>query len=74
MSTASGLAYFYTRTTKPAWTFIIGVDFRSGEIVWEQQIGTESQFDSYVPGPMIGPGGALYVGVNGGFISMQDTR
>ena len=54
-----------------AWTVL---DFRSGEIVWEQQIGTGSQFDSYVLVPMSGPGGALYVGVNGGFISMQDTR
>jgi hypothetical protein len=76
MSTETGLTYFYTRKYDENgldvyyWT---AVDFRTGKIVWEQQIGTGSQFDTYVPGPAIGPTGALYVGVNGGFISMQDT-
>ena len=76
MSTETGLAYFYTKRYDVTgldvyyWT---AVDFRTGKIVWEQQIGTGSQFDTYVPGPAIGPTGALYVGVNGGFISMQDT-
>jgi len=75
MSSETGLAYFYTRKYDETgldvyyWT---AVDFRTGEIVWEQQIGTGSKFDTYVPGPMIGPTGALYVGVNGGFVSMQD--
>ena len=82
MSTETGLAYFFTRKYDQTvqgyepfglevyyWT---AVDFRTGEIVWEQQIGTGSQFDTYVPGPAIGPTGALYVGVNGGFISMRD--
>jgi outer membrane protein assembly factor BamB len=73
MSTKTGLVYFFTKKYDETgldvyyWT---AVDFRTGEIVWEQQIGTGSQFDSYVPAPMIGPTGALYVGVNGGFISM----
>jgi hypothetical protein len=76
MSSQTGLAYYFARKFDETgldvyyWT---AVDFRTGEIVWEQQIGTGRQFDSYVPGPMIGPNGALYVGVNGGFISMQDT-
>jgi len=38
----------------------------------EQQIGTGTAFDTYVPGPAIGPTGALYVGVNGGLILMWD--
>jgi len=77
MSTETGLAYFYTRKYDESgldvyyWT---AVDFRTGEIVWEQQIGTGSQFDTYVPGPAIGPTGALYVGVNGGFIWMKDRH
>jgi len=83
MSTKTGLAYYFTRKYDQTvqgyepygldvyyWT---AVDFRTGEIVWEQQIGRGSQYDTYVPGPAIGPSGALYVGVNGGFISMQDT-
>jgi hypothetical protein len=83
MSTATGLAYFFTRKydkTVPGYEpygldvyYWTAVDFRTGEVVWEQQIGTGSNFDTYVPGPAIGPTGALYVGVNGGFISMQDT-
>jgi hypothetical protein len=83
MSTETGLAYFVTRKydqTVPGYEpygldvyYWTAVDFRTGEIVWEQQVGTGSQFDTYVPGPAIGPTGALYVGVNGGFIWMKDT-
>lgn len=76
MTTETGLAYFYTKKydeTRLDVYYWTAVDFRTGKIVWEQQIGTGSQFDTYVPGPAIGPTGALYVGVNGGFISMQDT-
>ena len=82
MSTESGLAYFVTRKYDQTvqgyepygldvyyWT---AVDFRTGEVVWEQQIGTGTAFDTYVPGPAIGPTGALYVGVNGGLILMWD--
>jgi len=46
-----------------AWT---GVDFRMGKMVWSQLVGTGLLFDSYVPGPAIGPNGALYVGAYGG--------
>jgi hypothetical protein len=76
MSTVTGLAYFYTMKYDENGLDVYywnAVDFRTGKIVWEQQIGTGSPFDTYVPGPAIGPTGALYVGVNGGFISMQDT-
>ncbi len=83
MSTETGLAYFFARKydhTVPGYEpdglevyYWTAVDFRTGEIVWEQQIGTGSKFDTYVPGPAIGPTGTLYVGVNGGFISMRDT-
>ena len=77
MSTKTGLIYFYTQKYDQAglevyyWT---AVDFRTGAIVWEQQVGTGSQFNSYVPGPAIGPTGALYVGLYGGLVSLRDTR
>jgi hypothetical protein len=82
MSTKTGLVYFFTRKyDKSAMVYEYGldvyywtaVDFRTGEIVWEQQVGTGSLFNSYVPGPAIGPTGALYVGAYGGLISIRDT-
>jgi hypothetical protein len=77
MSTKNGLMYLFTRTYDQSgldvyyWT---GVDFRTGERVWAQQVGTGPLFDSYVPGPAIGPTGALYVGTYGGFVAMRDSH
>jgi hypothetical protein len=82
MSTKTGLIYFYTQKydkTVPGYEpdglavyYWTAVDFRTGAIVWEQQAGTGPQFNSFVPGPAIGPTGALYVGLHGGILSMRD--
>ncbi len=84
MSTKTGLVYFFTRKydkTVPGYEpdgldvyYWTAVDFRTGAILWEQQIGTGTQFETFVPGPAIGPNGALYVGVYGGLVSIRDTR
>jgi hypothetical protein len=77
MSTRTGLVYFYNRKDDPSgldvyyWT---AVDFRTGAIVWEQLVGTGPQFDTFVPGPTIGPNGLLYVGLYGGLLSIRDAR
>jgi hypothetical protein len=77
MSTKTGLVYLFTRAYDQNgldvyyWT---GVDFRTGDRVWAKQVGTGPLFDSYVPGPAIGPNGALYVGTYGGFVEMKDMR
>ena len=84
MSTRTGLVYLFTRKYDHSvpgfepngldvyyWT---AVDFRTGEVVWEQRVGTGPLFDSYVPGPAIGPTGTLYVATYGGLIAMWDTR
>ena len=76
MSIKTGLVYFYTQKydqTLPVY-YWSAVDFRTGAIVWEQQVGTGSQFNSYLPGPAFGPTGALYVGLHGGLVSIRDTR
>jgi hypothetical protein len=76
MSTKTGLVYFYTQKydqNLPVYHWS-AVDFRTGAIVWEQQVGTGPQFNSFLPGPGIGPTGALYVGLHGGFLSIRDTR
>ncbi len=77
MSTKTGLMYFYNRRDDQSgldvyyWT---AVDFRTGAIVWEQQVGTGPQFDTFLPAPTIGPNGLLYVGLYGGLLSLWDTR
>lgn len=77
MSTKTGLVYFYNRRDDRSgldvyyWT---AVDFRTGAIMWEQQVGTGPQFDTFLPAPTIGPNGLLYVGLYGGILSMTDTR
>jgi len=77
LSTRTGLVYLFAREYDGTgldvyyWT---AVDFRTGQLVWAQLVGTGALFDSYVPGPAIGPSGALYVGTYGGFVAMKDTR
>jgi hypothetical protein len=49
LSAKTGLAYFFTRKYDQSGLdayYGTAVDFRTGEIVWEQQIGTGSQFDT----------------------------
>jgi hypothetical protein len=76
MSTVTGLVYLFTREYDPTgldvyyWT---AVDFRTGDVVWSQLVGTGWLFDSYVPGPAVGPTGALYVGTYGGMVALRDT-
>lgn len=75
MSTKTGLVYFFTRqydTKRLDVYYWTAVDFRTGKTVWERQVGTGGLFDSYVPGPAIGPGGTLYVGTYGGVVALRD--
>jgi len=77
MSTRTGLVYLFTREYDETgldayyWT---AVDFRTGDVVWSQLVGTGALFDSYVPGPAIGPAGTLYVGTYGGLVALRDSR
>ncbi|MEI8334945.1 MAG: hypothetical protein WCH74_14005, partial [Chloroflexota bacterium] len=77
LSTGNGLVYAYTRKYDAAgldvwyWT---AIDFRTGKVVWERQVGTGSQFDAYWPLPIIGPDGTLYMSAYGGIIATSDTR
>jgi len=83
MSTKTGLVYLFTRKYDQTVTgyepngldvyYWTAVDFRTGETMWERQVGTGPLFDSYVPGPAIGPTGTLYVGAYDGLIAMWDT-
>jgi len=77
MSSKTGLIYLYTQKydqTIPGYVYYwTAVDFRTGAIVWEQQVGTGPRFNSFLPGPAIGPTGALYVGLHDGIVSIRDT-
>ena len=77
MSSKTGLIYFYTQKYDQnglAVYYWTAVDFRTGAVVWEQQVGTGPRFNSFLPGPAIGPTGALYVGLHDGIVSLRDTR
>ncbi|MCC6861923.1 MAG: hypothetical protein IT158_25350 [Bryobacterales bacterium] len=78
MSSKTGLIYFYTQKydqTIPGYVYYwTAVDFRTGAVVWEQQVGAGPRFNSFLPGPAIGPTGALYVGLHDGIVSIRDTR
>lgn len=72
LSTGNGLLYAYTRKYDADgldvwyWT---AIDFRTGRVAWEQQVGTGSQFDAYWPLPMIGRDGTLYMSAYGGVLA-----
>ena len=76
LSTANGLVYTYTRrydangTDVWYWT---AIDFRTGKVAWERQVGTGPQFDAYWPIPQIGPNGTLYMSAYGGVIATRDN-
>jgi hypothetical protein len=83
MSTKNGLIYLFTRKYDPStlrddgtnldvwyWT---AVDFRTGAVVWETLVGTGGRFDSWVPGPALGPDETLYAGAYGGMIATTDA-
>jgi len=84
MSTKNGLIYLFTRKYDPAtlrddgsnldvwyWT---AMDFRTGAVVWETLVGTGGRFDSWVPGPALGPDETLYVGAYGGMVATRDAE
>jgi hypothetical protein len=77
LSTADGLVYAYTRKYDVKgldvwyWT---AIDFRTGKVAWERQVGTGSQFDAYWPLPIIGPNGTIYMSAYGGIVATKDMR
>lgn len=77
LSTGNGLVYTYTRKYDARgldvwyWT---ALDFRTGKVRWEQQVGTGSQFDAYWPIPLISPDGGLFMSAYGGVLVMRDNR
>ena len=77
LSTESGLVYMYTRRFDSkgldTW-YWSAVNFRSGRVVWEREVGTGSQFDAYWPIPLIGPNGTVYMSAYGGVIATADSR
>ncbi len=77
MSTGNGLVYTYTRRYDPNGTQVwywTAVDFRTGNVAWERQVGTGPLFDAYWPIPLIGPTGTLYMSAYGGVIATADTN
>jgi hypothetical protein len=75
LSLANGLIYTYT---KPAggedpwyWT---AIDFRTGKTVWTRLAGTGALYNNNYAGIALSPaGGAAFLGVLGGIISLHDT-
>jgi len=78
LSTKTGLVYLFARQPDPVsgvdvwyWT---AVDFRTGETVWQQLVGTGRWFDGYWPLPFLGPTGIGYMATYGGIVAIRDTR
>lgn len=75
LSTDNGLIYTYTRRFDSrgldTW-FWTAVNFRTGRVVWERQVGTGAQFDAYWPIPLISPQGSLFMSAYGGVIATAD--
>ena len=58
--------------------YLVALDFRTGEVVWEKLAGTwkngeEPQFDNFAATTSIGPNGALYVPGYAGLMAVRDT-
>ncbi len=48
------------------------LDFRTGEVVWEKQVGTGYAFDHWYTGLYVGPDETVYFGLYGGIVSVRD--
>jgi hypothetical protein len=74
LSLATGLVYLVTRDHKgivDSW-YLSALDFRTGEVVYEQRYGTGFGHNvNYAP-VSLGPDGAAYVGVLGGLVRIAD--
>ncbi len=83
MSTRTGLIYGVTRkydTEAPGYEppgldvyYFSAIDFRTGKVVWERQLGTGFDYDSFSL-VLIGPDGTAYSGQYGGLVAVRDTR
>ena len=75
LSLASGLVYAVTRDRQgivDSW-YLTALDFRSGEVVFEQRYGTGFGHNvNYAP-VSLGPDGTAYVGVLGGLVRIADA-
>ncbi len=85
LSTRTGLIYVQTRKMDTSRTdtehpygldvyYLTALDFRTGEVVWEKQLGVGYAFDHWYTGLFVGPDETVYVGLNGGVVWVRDTR
>ncbi len=76
LSTRTGLIYTQDRKHDDYYNvnayYFVALDFRTGEVVWEQLMGTGDSFDNFGLPVMIGPNEALYEPVYGGLTMMRD--
>ena len=83
MSTRTALIYGVTRkydTEAPGYEppgldvyYFSAIDFRTGKVVWERQLGTGFDYDSFTL-VLIGPDGTAYSGQYGGLVAVRDTK
>ena len=74
LSTRTGLIYVETRKMDNGLDvyYLTALDFRTGEVVWEKQVGSGYAFDHWYTGLFVGPDETVYLGVNGGIVSVRD--
>ncbi|MFA5892036.1 MAG: hypothetical protein WDA27_13970 [Actinomycetota bacterium] len=75
LSLATGLVYTYTKpagATDDPW-YLTALDFRTGETVFRQLVGTGLGFNNNWSPVTFGPDGTAYVGVLGGLVLLRDT-
>jgi hypothetical protein len=74
LSLATGLIYAYTKPSgsEDPW-YWTALDFRTGKLVWSRLAGTGSLYNNNYAGIALSPGGAAYLGVLGGIVSLRDT-
>jgi hypothetical protein len=83
LSTRTGLIYAIGRKWDPTVKYPNGddldvyyftaVDFRTGKVVWEKQLGNGFNYDGF-ENVLIGPTGIAYISQYGGLISIKDTK
>ena len=77
MSLANGLIYAYTKSKGPVTTdayYFTAVDFETGKTVYKVLAGTGSLFNDHLAVLYLGQDEAVYVGVLGGIVKMEDGR
>jgi outer membrane protein assembly factor BamB len=83
LSTRTGLIYIYARKMDTSKVdvehpygldvyYLTALDFRTGEVVWEKQVGTGFTFDHYYTALLVGPDETVYFGLHGGIVSVRD--